>query len=202
MPLSGITSTCSPLFSLSKTLGPRRGGQLKFPAMPERIVPGSTFEAPSCWGKKQGRGISRSLLKASPERRGGCIEPPIQPPMNLKSSGLPGWLGKSSCSRPVAGESYKFEDSSICPRTFQNPPSNYGCWRSHLHFGEEEDERQVDQDDGGQDSCHAQENPLVRRFQSPLQSVFVRNSYPDPSLCPSFLSSILSSSSSIQTRVR
>ena len=48
IPLVGTTSTCSSFLSLPKTLGPRRGGPLKFPAMPESIVPGSTLEAPSC----------------------------------------------------------------------------------------------------------------------------------------------------------
>ena len=122
--------------------------------------------------------------------------------MNLNSSGLPSWLGKCSCSRPVAGESNKTEEPPKCSRTFQKPQSIYGRWRSHLHAGKKEEERQADQDEGGQDSGHGKEDPLDSGFQSPLQPVFVRNPHLDPSLCPLFLPLVHSTSSCLLTRVR
>ena len=100
----------------------RRGGTIKLPAVPEGSCPrltvhGSTLKAPSCGGKSRGCGISGRLLIARPERHGGYTEPSIQPPMSWESSGLPGWLRKSSCFRPVAGESNKNENKTPS-RTF------------------------------------------------------------------------------------
>ena len=127
------------------------------PAMPDSIVSRSTFEAPS-WGKKWGCGIlERPIVR--PKRRGGYTEHPIRWPKNLKVHGTQR-LRNASCFRPVAGESYKNEDPSICSRTFRKTQSNYGCWCSHLHFREEKEKgkRPVAQDEGSQNS---QEDPLA-----------------------------------------
>ena len=47
---------------------------MKFPAVPENSVPGSTLEAPSCGGKSQDRGMTGRLLLARPVRHGGSFD--------------------------------------------------------------------------------------------------------------------------------
>ena len=186
MPLSGTTSTCSP-FSVQDTR-PEKGWFVKFPAVPESDVPGSTSKAPSCWVKKRSHGISGRLI-ARPERRGGYTEHPIRLTQRLRNA---------SCFRPLAGESYKIEDPLKCSRTFRKTQPKPSRWSSHLNFGEEE----VAQDDASQDSRDKQENPLAERIQNPLKSVPVRNPDNISSLCPLLFASTLPSSSSIPSRVR
>ena len=211
MPLTGATSTCSSSLLSPKPLGPRGGGPLKFPAVSCQkggTVSGSTPEAPSCWGKKRDCGITGSTPIASPVRHSGSIEPSLQPPMNLRSSGLPGWLGKCSCLRPVAGESNKQRKPPKCSRTFRKTKSIYVRWRSHQVPRETKEKKRIPQAEETdrvlvqgvpQHRRTEQKEPLASWFQSPLRFV-----YTACARCPldsSFSSPVLPRSSSIQTRV-
>ena len=211
MSLTGATSTSSSSLLSLKPLGPRRGGPLKFPAVSCQkgsTVSGSTLEAPSCWGKKRGCGITRSAPFASLVRHSGSIEPSLQPPMDLESPGLPGWLGTCSCLRPVAGESNKQRKPPKCSRTFRKTKSIYVRWRSHQVPRETKEKKRIPQAEETdrvlvqgvpQHRRTEQKEPLASWFQSPLRFV-----YTACARCPldsSFASPVLPRSSSIQTRV-
>ena len=159
MPLRGATSSCLP--SLAQVPEPKKlktGWSVKFPAVPENSVSGSTLEAPSYGGKKRGHGTSGRFI-ARPERRGGSFEHPVRP-LIFKRSSLSRRRMNAPCFRPVVGESYKFEDPPVCSRMFQKKSSH-----------EEIGKKQMAAEDASR-----QEGPFVEGVQSPLPPGFVQNS--------------------------